>query len=404
MSIKTKLKEAVLIHVTGQDYPGILANILGQLKESSVSLQDIQQTTSLGQLSLSLLIHVPIEKGLNVIKDLSYLARAHHLNVDFFVLNEENAEGANTKKNYALTLLAPEIRVEAFHALSQVIADNSINIERMTRLARGNLQCLELILGIPQGNLAEFPKLKKNLFRVAFNHEFDLAIQPENLYRRSKRLIVMDMDSTLIRQEVIDEIADFAGVKQQVAAITERAMNGELDFQAALRERVALLKGLSGSSLDQVIKRISLTPGVEELVFILKKLGFKIAVISGGFSFFTEHFKKQLGLDYQFANTLEIIDGKLTGNVKGQIVDKARKASILRELAKENSIPLDQTVAVGDGANDLDMLETAGLGIAFNAKPHVKDQAGAFISQPGLDSVLYLLGVSQKEVNDLKKE
>ena len=393
--------EDVLLHVTGRDYPGILAKLTKILFDYKIPLVDVQQTTSLGQLSLSLLINVPAHVGLAVLKELSHNARVLGLSFDFFVLHEGELVRDEGRKTYALTILSPEISISSFHALAIVLGENSINIERMNRLAQGNLSALEFILGVPN-TTGELANLKRILFKVAFEHNFDLAIQPENLYRRSKRLIVMDMDSTLIQQEVIDELADQVGVGEKVAEITTRAMQGKLDFAASLKERVALLKGMPAEEMNEVLKRISLTPGAEILISILKKMGFKIAIISGGFTYFTNYFQNQLGLDYSFANQLEIEDGKLTGRTMGRVIDRAGKAAILRELAAAEKIPLDQTVAVGDGANDLDMLETAGLGIAFNAKPTVRDHARAFISQPGLDSILYLLGVSQKELLEMQ--
>ncbi len=395
--------EDVLLHITGSDYPGILAHLTSIFNSWRVQLIDVQQTTSLGQLSLSLLITVPAHVGLNVLKDVSQVARKMNLSLDFFVMEQGVKARDESRKNFALTVLSTHIGISSFHALAKVLGEHDINIERMNRLAQGNIQAIEFILAVSRDR-SDIAGLKRFLFEVAFEHNFDLAIQPENLYRRSKRLIVMDMDSTLIRQEVIDELADTAGVKDKVADITSRAMQGKIDFAESLYERVSLLKGLKSDVLDEVKQRIQLTPGAEKLIHILKKMGFKIAVISGGFTYFTGHLQEQLNLDYSFANELEIVDGVLTGKIKGQVVDRAKKAEILRELAAQEKIPLDQTVAIGDGANDMDMLEAAGLGIAFNAKPTVRDHARAFISQPGLDSVLYLLGVSEKELSEMQEE
>lgn len=395
--------EDVLLHITGSDYPGILGHLTKIFINWRAELLDVQQTTSLGQLSLSLLIKLPAHVGLSVLKEVSQTAKKMNLGLDFFVLEEGVKARDESRKNFALTVLSTHIGIASFHALAKAIGDHDINIERMNRLAQGNIQAIEFILAVGQER-SDIAALKRFLFEVAFEHNFDLAIQPENLYRRSKRLIVMDMDSTLIRQEVIDELADTAGVKERVAEITSKAMQGKIDFAESLHERVSLLKGLEQSVLDEVKQRIQLTPGAEKLVHILKKMGFKIAVISGGFTYFTGHLHETLHLDYSFANELEIENGILTGKIKGQVVDRAKKAEILRELAEKERIPLDQTVAIGDGANDMDMLEAAGLGIAFNAKPTVRDHARAFISQPGLDSVLYLLGVSEKELSEMQEE
>jgi phosphoserine phosphatase len=231
----------------------------------------------------------------------------------------------------------------------------------------------------------------------------DIAVQKENLYRRAKRLVVLDMDSTLIQIEVIDELARLAGVGEQVAAITERAMNGELDFQQALRERVGLLKGLSAGALEQVYRDLPFTPGAKNLIRILRRLGFRTAVISGGFDFFTDRLKAELGLDYAYANDLEIVDGLVTGQVVGAIVDGQRKAELLAEIAEREGITLSQVIAIGDGANDLPMLGRAGLGIAFNAKARVREQADYHINQGSLDSILYLLGIAEWEMAELSK-
>lgn len=392
----------ILLHISGRDEPGILMGVTQVLCEQQVEIRDLQQTTSLGQLSLSVLIRVPADKGLALIRDVSALLRQRGLSVDFVILEDEQRP-QESGKNIMLTYLAPTVNGVSFNSLVQKIAALHLNVERINWIAHGSIQCLELALNQTPTNLLDFHELRRQLFEVAFAHNFDLAIQPEHLYRRSKRLVVMDMDSTLVQQEVIDEIAAFAGVREAVAGITERAMRGELDFQAALRERVALLKGLPVDCLEQVLARIQLTPGVETLVRVLKKLGYKIAVVSGGFSYFTDHFRERLGLDYSFANTLQVAEGKLTGALDGEIVDRQAKARILRMLAHKEQIPLDQTVAVGDGANDLDMLETAGLGVAFNAKPLVREQAPAFLSLPGLDSILYLLGVSQRDLQALQE-
>lgn len=395
--------ENVLLHITGQDCPGILARLTQIMQNRKIAFLDVQQTTSLGQLSLSLLVNVPEHIGLNVLKELTHEIRSMKLSLDYYILPDIPEVNRESGKSFALTVLSPKISMTAFNSIAKTLGEHGINIERMNRLAQGNLEAIEFILSV-DNTYSDFGKLKRLLFKVAFENNFDLAVQPENLYRRSKRLIVMDMDSTLIQQEVIDELADEAGKKEEVSRITEEAMQGKIDFKESLKKRVLLLKGLPDSVLANVLKRIKLTPGADMLVSILKKMGFKIAVISGGFTYFTDYFKETLGLDYSFANQLEIVDGVLTGQVVGEIIDRAGKATLLKRLASEDKILLDQTVAIGDGANDLDMLEAAGLGIAFNAKPTVRDKAGAFISQPSLDSVLYLLGVSQKELSQMQSK
>lgn len=393
--------DTLLLHISGQDRPGILADVIQTLSWYAVDMLDLQQTTSLGQLNLSVLFTLPSSQGLAIVRDMGQLLRERGLTVDFIVLDSSSQWRQLNGKSLVLTYLAPQVEASGLHSVLREVASMALNVERINWFSYPSVQCMEFVLLQPPDNAVAFAEIRRRLFEIAFRHHFDLAIQPEGLYRRSKRLVVMDMDSTLIQQEVIDELAALAGVGEQVARITEAAMQGELDFAAALRERVALLAGQPVSLLQQTLERIQLTPGVERLICVLKKLGFRTAVVSGGFDFFTDHFRAQLQLDYSFANRLEIVDGQLTGRVCGEIVDRAAKARLLREMAEREQIPLEQTVAVGDGANDLDMLNTAGLGVAFNAKPRVQQQAEAFVNQPGLDTLLYLLGVTPRDLQDL---
>jgi phosphoserine phosphatase len=278
-------------------------------------------------------------------------------------------------------------------------ARHGFNIDKIHRLSSSTLSSLELILG--GDSKADPVSLRTELLQLQSVHGCDVALQREGLMRRSKRLVVMDMDSTLIQQEVIDELARAVGVYDEVAAVTHRAMNGELPFDEALRERVKLLAGAPASILTEVLEQIELTPGAERLVRVLKRLGYRLAVISGGFIQVTEPIRARLGLDYGFANTLEIVDGKLTGRVTGPIINRQRKADLLESLAQTERISLDQVIAIGDGANDLDMLARAGLGIAFRAKRIVQQQAKYALNQQNLDAVLYLLGLHDEEVREL---
>lgn len=393
------MKEEILLHISGQDFPGIFAKLTQILNESQAEIRDIQQITSLGRLSLVVLAEVNREKAYFLIRNLRKFCTESRLSLDF----EPVSQKPSYPNLYALTLLAKKITPEALYDLSYALSLKKINIERMHFLGKKNLECMEILLKPPTDKKNFLKKLKEIVFQEAFEHEFDCALQREDLYRRSKRLIVMDMDSTLIRQEVIDELARFAGVWDKVSEITEKAMRGELDFNRALTERVALLKGLKERDLFLVLEKIELTVGAEKLFAILKKMGFKTAIVSGGFTFFANHFKEKLGLDYAFANELEIKNGELTGKIKGEIINRQKKAEILQNLAKEEKIPLEQTIAVGDGANDLDMLQLAGLGVAFRAKPLVKKRSSAFIEQAGLDVILFLLGISEEEAEKILK-
>jgi phosphoserine phosphatase len=287
----------------------------------------------------------------------------------------------------------------ALARVSGILAEKQVNIERISKLTQGQLRCVEFLVTVPPE--LDVKAMTRTLLGEGSSLGVDIAVQKEGLYRRAKRLIVMDMDSTLIQIEVIDELARLAGVGAEVEAITERAMNGELDFPGALRARVALLAGLPAAALEEVYRTIPFTPGAKTLVRVLKRLGFRTAVISGGFSFFTDRLKEELGLDYAFANALEIDNGRVTGAVLGTIVDGVRKAELLEEIARREGITLDQVIAIGDGANDLPMLGKAGLGIAFNAKARVREQADTHINQQSLDSILYLLGLSERDMTEI---
>ena len=391
----------VLITLTGPDKPGIIASVTGQIAETGARIRDIEQTVTQNLLSLSVLIDFASgdADGKPLIKELLFLAKELGLDLDFQVIGEAEYRRKTTRHAYVVTIMGGEVNAKALARVSRILADHQVNIERITKLTQGQLRCVEFLITTPPD--LDVKALTRKLLHAATSLGVDIAVQKESLYRRAKRLVVMDMDSTLIQIEVIDELARIAGVGAAVAEITERAMNGELDFQAALRARVALLKGLEASALEQVYRNIPFTPGAKTLVRILKRLGFKTAVISGGFKFFTDRLKEELGLDYAYANQLEIIDGIVTGGVVGPIIDGARKAQLLEEIAAGEGITLDQVIAIGDGANDLPMLGKAGLGIAFNAKARVREQADTHINQQSLDSILYLLGLSEREMEEI---
>ncbi len=391
----------ILVTMTGPDRPGIIAAVTGEIAAVGARIRDIEQTVTHTLLSLSILIDFPTGESDQkpLIKDLLFLAKELGLDLDFQVISEADYRRKTNRHAYVVTILGGQVNASALARVSGILAEHEVNIERISKLTQGQLRCVELLITtLPE---LDVRGLTRKLLHAGANLGVDIAVQKESLYRRAKRLVVMDMDSTLIQIEVIDELARVAGVGDQVAEITERAMNGELDFQGSLRERVALLKGLGAEALEQVYRNIPLTPGARNLVRILKRLGYKTAVISGGFKFFTDRLKEELGLDYAFANQLQIEDGVVTGQVKGMIVDGARKAQLLEEIAEKEGITLDQVIAIGDGANDLPMLGKAGLGIAFNAKARVREQADFHINQQSLDSILYLLGLSEKEMAEI---
>jgi phosphoserine phosphatase len=391
----------ILVTMTGPDRPGIIAAMTGHIAAAGARIRDIEQTVTHTLLSLSVIIDFTTgdsdQKPL--IKDLLFLAKEWGLDLDFQVIDEQDYRRRSNRNAYVLTIMGGEVNAAALARVSAILAEHQVNIERISKLTQGQLRCVEFLATVPEA--FDVKTMNRKLLHAGATLGVDVAVQKESLHRRAKRLVVMDMDSTLIQIEVIDELARIAGVGDQVARITEQAMNGEIDFNEALRQRVALLEGLSAEALEQVYQNIPFTPGARTLVRILKRLGYKTAVISGGFNFFTNRLKEDLGLDYAFANGLQIADGKVSGRLDGPVVDGARKAELLEEIACREGIALDQVIAIGDGANDLPMLGRAGLGIAFNAKARVREQADTHINQQSLDSILYLLGLSEWEMAEL---
>ena len=397
----------MLINISGQDKPGLTASLMGILAEYNVGVLDMGQAMIHETLSLGMLVEVPDKDQLSpVLKDV--LFHVHHLGmqVRFTPVSQERYEewvkGADAPR-YVITLLGRRITAEQIARIARVISENSLNIEDILRLSgRAPLHkggetaraCVELSV---RGYPLDLDTMKERFMEISQELGVDISYQEDNIYRRNRRLVVFDMDSTLIQQEVIDELAREAGVYQEVSHVTELAMRGELDFKQSLARRVALLKGLDSATLDKVADRLVLTEGAERLLHALKTFGYKTAVLSGGFTYFGQRLQKRLGLDYVYANELEIVDGRLTGKVVGTIVDGNRKAELLEEIAEKERISLEQVIAVGDGANDLPMLRVAGLGIAFHAKPLVKRSARQSISTLGLDGILYLLGVKDTD-------
>lgn len=401
------MHEIVLIRVTGDDRPGILKSLMTTLASYDVHILDIGQAVIHNTLSLGIIIDIPKEQAsAPILKDLLFRAHEMGVTLTFSPVSEDSHEAwvaGQGRRRHIVTVLSREVTSSQMHRVSGVINAHGLNIDSVTRLSgRASLvtpeenprACVEFSV---RGEPEDVQAMRSEFMDISRELGVDIGLQEDNVFRRNRRLVCFDMDSTLIQGEVIDELARRAGVVDKVSAITESAMRGELDFKASLRERVGLLKGLDASVLPEVAASIPMTEGAGRLIRNLKKLGYKVAILSGGFTYFGEQLQKEFGVDYVHANELEIVDGKLTGNVVGEIVDGARKAALLTEIAGKEGIDLQQVVAVGDGANDLPMLHLAGLGIAFHAKPVVREGARQAISNLGLDGVLYLLGLSDRE-------
>jgi phosphoserine phosphatase len=392
--------DRVLVTVTGPDRPGVTATLTGILSQQGAALHDIEQVVVQGQLTLCLLVGVPETR--DVLKELLFAAKQLGMELDFQPVSAEEgrADGILEGRRYVITAIGRTLGAPHLHALAKALAAEGANIEKIGRLSEGKLASVEIHALLPRDQDSD--SLRRTLLAVATSAGFDVSLQRESLYRRSKRLVVLDMDSTLIRIEVIDELARAAGVGPEVARITERAMQGEMDYDESLRQRVGLLKGLDVAVLDRIAADLPLNDGAETLVRVLKRLGYKIAVISGGFSRAAEALKRRLGVDYAYSNNLEVVQGKLTGRVVGPIVNAQRKAELLETIAQAEGVLLDQVIAVGDGANDALMLDRAGLGIAFHAKAKLREAADTSISAAGLDAILYLLGISGRELQEVE--
>ncbi len=406
------MKEIVLINVTGEDRPGITAALTRVLARFHVPVLDIGQSTIHNALALGLLVELPREGGdQGVFRELLFCAHGMGLDIRFTPVEPDDYEGwvcEQGQPRHILTLLGREIDAEHIAQVSATVAGRGLNVDRITRLTgrlsrrrdrARPLACVELSV---RGTVADLTELHGALLALGRVMDVDVSVQEDDIFRRNRRLVCFDMDSTLIQTEVIDELAAAAGVGPAVAAITEAAMRGELDFQESFRQRMALLEGLDESVLEQIAERLPITEGADRLIASLKRLGYKIAILSGGFTYFAERLQRRFGVDYVYANQLQFCDGKLTGQVSGEIIDGTRKAELLREIAAREGIRLEQVIAVGDGANDLPMLAIAGLGIAFHAKPIVTEQARHSIATVGLDGILYLLGMRDRDVERLE--
>ena len=382
--------ETLLITLTGKDRPGVTSSVFDALAGAGLEVVDIEQIVLRGRLVLGVLVSAP--RNLARVRDaVEQTAGALGMTVDL-----EQGVGDNRSRGTGrshVTVIGSPLRAAAMAAVAGRIADAGANIDRIERMARYPVTAIDLhVSGV--GTEA----LRSVLAPEAAAHGIDVAVQPANLLRRGTRLIVMDVDSTLVQGEVIEMLAAHAGCEAEVAAVTEAAMRGELDFEASLRSRVALLEGVPARAIDEVYDAIELAPGARTMVRTLRRLGYRFAIVSGGFSQITDRLAADLGIHFSRANELEIVDGRLTGRIVGRVVDRAGKAAALREFAAEIGVADAATIAIGDGANDLDMLNAAGLGIAYNAKPMVRDAADTAVNVPYLDTIMYLLGISREEI------
>ena len=390
-------EEQILIRITGQDRPGLTASIMAVLARHDAQILDIGQADIHSTLSLGILIRIDERYSGQVMKELLFKATELSVNIGFAPVTDDEYEawvGRQGKHRYILTLMGRTLPAAQIEAAAEVIAEQGLNIDSIRRLTgrqsimhpeKNVRACIEFSL---RGTPCDRSLMQEKLMKLSHNMEIDFSFQRDDMFRRMRRLICFDMDSTLIQTECIDELAERAGVGDKVKAITERAMRGEIDFKESFTERVALLKGLDVSVMQEIAENLPITEGVERLMTILKRCGYKIAILSGGFTFFGEYLQRKFGIDYVYANELEIDDdGKLTGRYVGEIVDGHRKAELLKLIAQVEKVNLAQTIAVGDGANDLPMISQAGLGIAFHAKPRVVANAKQSINTIGLDGV-----------------
>ncbi len=402
------MNETILIHFSGRDRPGLTAELTAILASHNTCVLDIGQAVVHEMLSLGLMVEIPRGESFRRVEDaLEAKSKALQLQVSFTTVAKADLDdwiAAQGKAQFIVTILGRAISADHLARVSAIIAEHGLNVDRVDRLS-GRLSlavhtpdanaCVEFMVS---GDPSSEPSMRAAFLATAHDLKIDIAFQRESIFRRNRRLFAFDMDSTLIEGEVIDELAKLAGVADEVVKVTEAAMRGEIEFQESFRRRVALLRGLPEAKVLDLLTAIPLVQGAEQLIGTLKMLGYKTAILSGGFNFFARHLQTRLGIDYVFANDLDMKDGVVTGEVRTPIVDGARKAELLRQIARQENISLDQVVAVGDGANDLPMLGIAGMGIAFRAKPLVRQTASHAVSFLGLDSLLYLIGVRDRDL------
>ena len=406
-------KEIIMAAITGEDKPGLTSRLAGIIAQYGATILDIGQADIHNSLSLGIMFISDQSQSGNILKEMLFSSSEMGVQVRFApvsIAEYEKWVSMQGKNRYIVTLLGRKISAALIADVSKVLAEQSLNIDAITRLT-GRIPltdngeqhltraCVEMSV---RGTPKDKPLLQSEFMRLSREQGYDISFQEDNLYRRNRRLVCFDMDSTLIQTEVIDELAMRAGVGDQVKAITESAMRGEIDFCESFKRRVSLLKGLDESVMKEIAENLPITEGAERTLKILKQYGYKIAILSGGFNYFGNYLKQKFNLDFVYANELEIVDGKLTGNYVGEIVDGKRKAELLKLIAQIENLNLQQVIAVGDGANDLPMLNCAGLGIAFHAKPKVKENAKQSISSIGMDGVLYMLGFKDSYIEEKK--
>ena len=413
METNNTKEEQILIRITGNDRPGLTTSIMEILASKDAKILDIGQADIHSTLSLGILIRIGDEASGQVMKELLFKATELGVHIGFAPVTDEEYEewvACQGKNRYILTLIGRTLSARQIEAATKVITKQGLNIDSILRLTgrmsikrpEPNMRaCIEFSL---RGTPVDRAAMQEELMHISSDMEIDFSFQKDDMYRRMRRLICFDMDSTLIQTECIDELADRAGVGDQVKAITESAMRGEIDFKESFTRRVALLKGLDSSVFEDIANKMPITEGVDRLMAVLKRCGYKIAILSGGFTYFGEFLQRKYGIDYVYANELEIDDnGKLTGRYVGEIVDGHRKAELLKLIAQVEKVNLAQTIAVGDGANDLPMLGQAGLGIAFHAKPRVVANAKQSLNTIGIDGVLYFLGFKDSYLGEQGK-